>query len=99
MKKGSAASAPVRFGASFAALAATLLLGSPALAQDAGVEDETVVDDGAPVSAEDTVGEEIVVTGSRIARSGFTAPTPVTVVGQEQIARQGASNIAQILNE
>ncbi|WP_129790483.1 TonB-dependent siderophore receptor [Sphingosinicella sp. CPCC 101087] len=54
-----------------------------------------------PVSAEAPVQEQeaIVVTGSRVARSGFTTPTPVTVVGDEQIQRQGASNIAQVLNE
>jgi iron complex outermembrane recepter protein len=52
----------------------------------------------AEADAEEDSGT-IVVTGSRIARSGFDTPTPVTVVGQEQIARQGASNIAQVLNE
>jgi len=40
-----------------------------------------------------------VVTGSRIARSGFDTPTPVTVVGAEQIGRQGASNVAEVLND
>ena len=29
--------------------------------------------------------EEILVTGSRLARSGYDTPTPVTVVGIEQI--------------
>jgi iron complex outermembrane recepter protein len=98
MKQRSAATGgrlSLRLGTSLAALAATVLVGVPALAQDAAADDEA---GDVPVSAEDS-GEAIVVTGSRIARSGFTAPTPVTVVGEEQIARQGASNIAQVLNE
>jgi len=43
--------------------------------------------------------EEIVVTGSRIARSGFTAPTPVTVVGQERLQQRAITNVADALNE
>lgn len=78
---------PTRIGASAMALAAALGMAPVAAAQDApqtsGVEES----------------EPIVVTGSRIARSGFTAPTPVTVLGEDQIARQGATNIAQVLNE
>ena len=44
-------------------------------------------------------GESIVVTGSRITSSGFTAPTPVTVVGADEIQRKGATNIADVLNQ
>lgn len=50
--------------------------------------------DTVPVSEEET----IVVTGSRLSASGFTAPTPVTVIGQEELQRQGAVNIADALN-
>jgi len=42
--------------------------------------------------------EEIVITGSRVARTGFTAPTPVTVLGAEQIQRLGDTNVGQALN-
>ena len=45
------------------------------------------------------LGGEIVVTGSRLARSGFTTPTPVTVVGQERVQRLGITNIADALNQ
>ncbi len=79
----------IRAGASAAALAAAISLAVPAAAQDQPADD----------SAAESESEAIVVTGSRIARSGFTAPTPVTVLGEEQIARQGASNISQVLNE
>src|SRR5579884_1571260 len=52
---------------------------------------------GQPAAA--PVPEEVTVTASRIARSGFTAPTPTTIIGSEQIEQQGATNIAQVLNE
>ncbi|MGZ3346544.1 MAG: TonB-dependent receptor plug domain-containing protein [Caulobacteraceae bacterium] len=45
-----------------------------------------------------TVGE-IVVTGSRIVRAGFAAPTPVTVVSTEQLQRTAPGEIAQGLNQ
>lgn len=82
-----------RVGSSIAAIALALGGTAPALAQQAA-EDQAV--------AQEEPGESegaIIVTGSRLARSGFTAPTPVTVVGEEQIARQAVTNISQILNE
>lgn len=42
---------------------------------------------------------EIIVTGSRIATSGFNAPTPVSVMGAERLAERGAANIGDALNE
>ena len=42
---------------------------------------------------------EVVVTGSRIVRNGFTAPTPVTVVGAERIEQRAATNIGDVVNE
>jgi outer membrane receptor protein involved in Fe transport len=42
---------------------------------------------------------EIVVTGTHLASSGFTAPTPVTVVGAEQIQQEAATNIADVLGQ
>lgn len=46
-----------------------------------------------------TSGQEapIIVTGSRIARAGFTAPTPVTVVGSDRIEAFAATNIGEVL--
>jgi iron complex outermembrane receptor protein len=40
---------------------------------------------------------EVVVTGSRIVRDGFTAPTPITVVGAEQVQQQAAPNLIDYL--
>lgn len=42
--------------------------------------------------------EEVVVTGSRIVRDGYEAPTPLTVVGIEQLQDSGKQNIADTLN-
>jgi outer membrane receptor protein involved in Fe transport len=43
--------------------------------------------------------EAVVVTASRVERAGFTAPSPTTVVGQEQLQQRGTANVAEILNE
>lgn len=49
--------------------------------------------------AEPEEAAEIVVTGSRIARSGFDQPTPVTVLGSDVLNSRAASNIGSVLNE
>ena len=40
----------------------------------------------------------IIVTGSRIARSGFTARTPVSVIGSAEIKAESPANIADFVN-
>lgn len=45
------------------------------------------------------VAEEIVVSGSRIQRSGFDAPTPTTVLGEAELALGNRPSIAQVLND
>ncbi len=49
----------------------------------------------APATPDDatTNAGDIVVTGSRITTSGFTAPTPTTVIGAAEIARNAEPNI------
>ncbi len=42
--------------------------------------------------------EEVVVTGSRIARDGFDTPTPVNVLGAQEIAASAPANIADFVN-
>ena len=71
------------------ALAASLLAAQAAHAQSAT----------APQAAADDEDASIIVTGTRIQASGFNAPTPITVLGAEQIERQAVTNVAQILNE
>jgi iron complex outermembrane receptor protein len=57
-------------------------------------------------TAEDAVIEDsgtdeagIVVTGSRIKRDGYSAPTPETVIGAEAIANAAPGNIADFVND
>src|SRR5256885_10101281 len=65
---------------SLAAMGAVSFLGIlPASAQGAGA--------GAPNV------EAVTVTGSRISIQGYEAPTPVTVIGAEQLARDAHMNI------
>lgn len=77
-------------GISVSALAVALLLPMAAHAQGTA--------DSAAPQREQSETEEIIITGSRIARTGFTAPTPVTMVGQEDLQKQGSSNIGDLLN-
>ncbi|PKP98886.1 MAG: TonB-dependent receptor, partial [Alphaproteobacteria bacterium HGW-Alphaproteobacteria-13] len=42
---------------------------------------------------------DIVVTGSRIQRSGFDAPTPTTVIGEAELALGNRPSVAQVLND
>jgi iron complex outermembrane receptor protein len=49
--------------------------------------------------APDAVVEEVVVTGTRVARSGYDSPTPVTVVDSETINAVAPTNLADFINE
>ena len=53
--------------------------------------------DTPPAATAETVASaddaDIVVTGSRIVANGFNAPTPTTVVGEEQIANNAQPNV------
>jgi outer membrane receptor protein involved in Fe transport len=42
--------------------------------------------------------EEMIVTGSRIVRDGFSAPTPVSVISTEEINREAPANISDFVN-
>lgn len=59
---------------------------------------ETRQADAPDQEASDQV-EAIVVTGSRIERSGFVAATPTVVVGAETLRDRATVNIADVLNE
>lgn len=48
---------------------------------------------------DDLLLPEITVTASRIQRSGFTAPTPLTTLGVEDRELRASANIASLLNE
>lgn len=52
-----------------------------------------------PASAQKSdQGGDIVVTGTRVIRDGYQAPTPVTVVGKELLDSMGKTNIADAIN-
>lgn len=68
---------------------ATVAYGAPVLAQDAS----------APAEEEAAEASDIVVTGSRLGRTGYDAPTPVNVVGQERLSNLGLTNVAEALNQ
>jgi len=70
--------------ASAVAMTAALFAAAPALAQTAPV----------PAAANDSATvTEIVVTGTRIQTTGFTAPTPTSVIGEAQIQNNAQPNV------
>jgi iron complex outermembrane recepter protein len=71
------------------ALAAALSISHLAGAQDAPQPD----------TSKDNSLQEVVVTGSRVARSTFTTPNPVTVLDQKDIDNLGLVNVGDVLAE
>ena len=72
----------------------TAIVGIPALRFSAAATAEPT---GSASSAADI--EEVIVTGSRIVRDGYEAPTPTTVVGVEDIQARSPPNIADYINQ
>lgn len=76
--------------------------------KSAGTSDETVnVAGGKPQVATDPLSGvpetdagpgEVVVTGSRIVRDGYNAPTPVSVVSAEELKAEAPANITDFVN-
>ena len=52
-----------------------------------------------PAAAAAANTADIVVTGSRIVRNGYTAPTPVTVATTEELSRSTPSSVPDALNK
>lgn len=71
------------------ALMSALSLGNPS-----GARAQTV---GAQL-AQAPVVEELVITGTRVIRDGYEAPTPLTVVGAEALQNDVSTNIAEYVN-
>lgn len=71
-------------------------LAIPAVAQTTTepADEAQTADDG-----EASEVEAIVVTGSRIDRAGFTAPTPTVVVTAANLENRAAVNVADVINE
>jgi outer membrane receptor protein involved in Fe transport len=67
-------------------------VGGVAVAQDQGTPSATAGTQGGSV-------EEIVVTGSRVARTTFTTPNPVTVLDSKAISNLGLVNVGEVVGE
>lgn len=80
--------------ASLAVLAIALTHSSGAFAQTA-----PTVQGGTDQETGDTPDKDIIVTGSRIVRSGFDQPTPTTMIGEAEIRTAAKPNIQQVLND
>ncbi len=81
--------------------ASVLALASPAFAQDTAPAPAAAPAQAAAADADadSDGGGEIVITGSRIVRDGYTAPTPVTVATVQDLVRATPSNIPDALNK
>jgi outer membrane receptor protein involved in Fe transport len=86
-------------GQSVAAPAVATPSSSPA--PEATLAPQTVAQEGATAPADEGSSQsgEITVTGSRIVRDGYSAPTPVTVLGSADIAAQSPANISDFVNQ
>ncbi|MGK6318363.1 TonB-dependent receptor plug domain-containing protein [Sphingomonas sp. DT-204] len=76
----------------------------PAFAQQAtpapaGPPTDALDQQAASDGAQPATASDIVVTGSRIVRSGYNAPTPVTVIGTDTLTRTAPSNVPDALNQ
>ena len=79
------------------ALGVAFIWSPAAAAQTAVAQGETPAEEAG--EGETDQEDEIVVTGSRIARAGFDQPTPTTVIGDVELRQGARANIAQVLND
>ena len=59
----------------------------------AHAQNNTTQNTGSPETDSDRRLQEVVVTGSRIGRSTFTTPNPVSVLNSDEMARLGLANV------
>jgi iron complex outermembrane recepter protein len=78
----------------YLAIPAMTVASIAAVAQDAGTAPTS-----AATAATDNTLQEVVVTGSRVARSTFTTPKPVTVLDAKDIQNLGLTNVGEVLGE
>jgi outer membrane receptor protein involved in Fe transport len=83
---------------SLSALAAASLWPAAASAQVSGASTTEPQDQAAPAEST-TDGQAIIVTGSRLARTTFDTPSPVTVLGAEELDRLQKVNVGQAVSE
>jgi outer membrane receptor protein involved in Fe transport len=78
--------------ASFAAFTVAV----PATAQDTGAQAESQQQSVPPAASSEN---QIIVTGSRVTRSTFETPNPVTVLNSEDIESLGLINVAEVVKQ
>ncbi|MEI4509368.1 TonB-dependent receptor [Sphingopyxis sp. CCNWLW253] len=86
---------------------ALLAIPAAAFAQEADASDApapVAAQDDSPVSQEPPAAStsdvsEITVTGTRVIRDGYEAPTPTTVLGAEEINKKAPANLADFVNQ
>lgn len=61
-------------------------------------QSDVVEEPVAPVAAAEEEGETITVTGSRLV-TGFQAPTPLTVLGEEEIQQRAPQTLGEVFNQ
>lgn len=85
---------------SMAALALASLMALPAAAQTAGSGTVAAPAQETAAQGEETGEDELVVTGTRIIRDGYQAPTPLTVLSRDDIDNGSpTNNIADFVNQ
>ncbi|MGC4250988.1 MAG: TonB-dependent receptor [Sphingobium sp.] len=84
------------FASSLALGVSAIAMASPSLAQDAAA---TAPQQAAPQDDTQPSSADIIITGSRIVRDGYTAPTPVTVATADELAKTTPSSIPDALNK
>ena len=89
-KSGLVFSSRRRFRSHALAMAGTAALSL--MAQAAAAQDQ-VADAGSAGT------EQVTVTGTRVVRDGYSQPTPVTVLGSEDIQQNAPSNLANFINQ
>lgn len=83
-----------------AIIVATVVQASPAMAQSASqlpLPGAATADQVVP--SEQTSSSDIIVTGSRLGRAGYDAPTPVNIVGEQRLQQLAINNIGDALNQ
>jgi outer membrane receptor protein involved in Fe transport len=76
---------------SVSAVALAAAVSTAAIAQEQLAQAQPAAADGASL-------DEIVVTGSRVVRDGYEAPTPVSVLGAAELQNMATANIADAVN-
>lgn len=85
--------------ASITAICIALLNSGPVQAQLAAPEKSPAATDPTRQPDDSAVPADIVVTGSRIDRAGFDAPTPMTVISQVELRQGGRTDLQAALGD